>query len=153
MSQAGIDAADLVLVFFTVDHLAGSQKLLSVTSEVTRSAQIVGSSGAGVLSGEGEIEGGPGIAVLVLASEKLKSTPFFFHPAKGREPDIAREVAFAARGRAEGRSLLVLFPDPYNAQPRRLFEGFEEEFGFLAIVGAGSSESGAQGKTFQLFRD
>lgn len=153
MSQAGIGAADLVLVFFTVDHLASSQKLLTVTTELTRSAQIVGSSGAGVLSGEGEIEGGPGVAVLVLASEELKSEPLFFHPAKGREQEMAGEVAPALQGQPEGQSLLVLFPDPYNAQPRRLFEGFEEAFGFLPIVGAGSSESGTQGKTFQLFRD
>lgn len=153
MSQAGIGAADLVVVFFTVDHLADRDKLLSVTSEVTRSVRIVGSSSAGVLSGEGEIEGGAGIAVLVLAAEGLKSEPLFFHPAKGRETEMATEVAPALHGKPTGRSLLVLFADPYNARPHRLFEGFEKAFGFVPIVGAGSSENGTQGKTFQLFRD
>ena len=153
MSQAGIAEADLVLVFFTVDHLPDYRKLLSATKVITRSERIVGSSGAGVLSSDGEIEGAPGIAVLVLSSEDLGASPLLFNRLKGRDQEIGREIARAVKIEPERESLLVLFPDPYNAQPSRLFEGIEEGLGSLPVVGAGSSENGSRGKTYQLFGD
>ncbi|MBI3000568.1 MAG: FIST C-terminal domain-containing protein, partial [Deltaproteobacteria bacterium] len=153
MTQGGIAEADLVLVFFTVDHLDDSQKLLSVTRAITQTETIVGSSGAGVLSRDGEIEGAPGIAVLVLSSEDLRAHPLWFNPLKGRDHEMGREIARAVKIEPERESLLVLFPDPYNAQPSRLFEGIEEGLGSLPVVGAGSSENGSRGKTYQLFGD
>src|SRR3989338_6833507 len=153
MTQAGIAEADLVLVFFTVDHLPDYQKLLSAIKVITRSERIVGSSGAGVLRRDGEIEGGPGVAVLVLSSEDLGASPLLFNRLKGRDQEIGREIARAVKIEPERESLLVLFPDPYNAQPSRLFDGIEEGLGSLPVVGAGSSENGSRGKTYQLFGD
>jgi small ligand-binding sensory domain FIST len=148
MTGAGISHADLVLAFSTVDHLAEYQKLVATLSNVTQTEQIVGCSGAGVLTGEGEIEGGPGLAVLVLSSDNVDTHPFLFHPLRGRDRELGVEIA--QTGRIGAESLMVLLPDAYNGQPRRLFEGIEEHLGFLPIVGAGCSESGAQGRTYQL---
>ena len=153
MSHARIAEADLVVVFFTVDHLADYQKLLSAIKIITRSERIVGSSGAGVLSRDGEIEGAPGIAVLVLSSEDLGANPLMFNPLKARDREIGGEIARAVKTEPGKESLLVLFPDPYNAQPGRLFEGIEEGLGSFPVVGAGSSENGSRGKTYQLFGD
>lgn len=151
MTQAGVGQADLALVFFTVDHLSDCQKLLTATKQITRSEQIVGSSAAGVLSGQGEVEGEPGVSVLVLASSDVKARSLFFHPLRGRDQEMGAEIAPTAELSREKESLLVLFPDAYNAQPRRLFDGIEEEIGFLPVVGAGASENGTQGKTYQLY--
>lgn len=150
MTQAGVEQADLVLVCFTTDHLSDSQKLLTATKQITRSEQVVGSSAVGVLSGEGEVEGAPGVSVLVLASRDVKTRPLFFHPLRGRDQEMGIEIAHAEEPRREKESLLVLFPDAYNAQPRRLFDGIEEKMGFVPVVGAGSSEYGVLGKTYQL---
>src|SRR3954470_4314128 len=105
MERAGIDRADLVLVFFTADHAAAAPKLADVLRRVTRSDALVGSSGAGVLTGDGEIEGHAGLAVLALAGEDLRAQPFLHQPLRGREGrigmDIAREVS------QNGSSLVV----------------------------------------------
>ncbi len=150
MSRAGIDRADLALVFSTVDHLPAYEKLIAGLRKITRTNEISGCSGVGVLTGEGEIEGSPGIAVLVLRSDQIRGYPFLFHPLRDRDEEAGAEIAKIVRVESEKESLLVLLPDPYNGQPQRLFRGIEREVGFLPAVGAGSSENGTHGKTYQL---
>jgi small ligand-binding sensory domain FIST len=153
LGQAGIDRADLAIVFFTVDYLPGHQRLVATTRNITRTDRIVGCSGTGVLTTQGEIEGGPGVAVLVLRSDTLEGEPFLFQPLRERDQEIGFELAAKRGTKPTEQSLLVLLPDPYNGQPRRLFQGIEERTGFLPIVGAGCSENGTYGKTFQLYGD
>lgn len=151
MDRAGIAAADLVLVFFTVDHLPSWQKLTAALRRIARTGEIVGSSAAGVLTADGEIEGSAGLAVLVLASDEVHASPFLCHPLRARAREVGAEMA---RSFALGRgSLLVAFADAYNVEPEALFRGMEEASGFVPLVGAGSSENGTQGKTFQLCRE
>ncbi|MGH7770718.1 MAG: FIST signal transduction protein [Candidatus Binatia bacterium] len=151
MARSRVNQADLVIVFFTVDHLADYQKLIAVIRGVTQTDQIVGCSGVGVLTGEGEIEGGPGLVVLVLSSGGIQTHSFLFHPLQNRDQDVGVEISRTLGGELQKDSLLVLFPDAYNGQPRRLFQGIEEQLGFLPVVGAGCSENGTHGKTYQLY--
>lgn len=153
MTRAGISQADLVLVFFTVDHLPEHQKLIETLRRVARTDRILGCSGVGILTGEGEIEGGAGLAVLVLSSDDVEAHPFLFHPLRERDLEMGAEIGQVAGIRPQKRSLLVLMPDAYNGHPRRLLQGIEEHLGFFPVVGAGSSEGGAQGKTYQLCGD
>ncbi|MBI4528151.1 MAG: FIST C-terminal domain-containing protein [Deltaproteobacteria bacterium] len=150
MTRAGIDRADIVFLFFTADHIAESERLLAAACRVTGTDRIVGCSGAGVLTGEGEVEGGPGLAVLVVSSDCVRGHPFLFHPLRDRDRELGIDLARGAGKRLEENSLLVLFPDAYNGQPQIVFQGIEDQFGFLPAVGAGSSENGTQGKTYQL---
>lgn len=150
MNQAGISKADLALVFFTVDHLRDHQKMTGALARATKTDRIVGCSGAGVLTGEGEIERSPGVAVLVLASDRIESQILFSQLLRGRDVEVGAEIAQAVKGHLEGDSILALFPDGYQSQPRHLFLGIEQRLGLLPIVGAGSSEDGTQGKSYQL---
>jgi small ligand-binding sensory domain FIST len=151
MDRAGIAGADLVLVFFTVDHLPSWQKLTAALRRIARTGEIVGSSAAGVLTTDGEIEGSAGLAVLVLASDDVHASPFLCRSLRARESEAGAEIARSLSAGAE--SLLVAFADAYNVQPQALFRGIEESRGFVPLVGAGSSENGTQGKTFQLYRE
>lgn len=151
MAHAGISQADLVMVFSTVDYLADHPKLIAVLQQVTKSERLLGCSGVGVLTGEGEIEGKPGLAVLVLSSDEIRIHPFLFSPLRDREQEIGAEIARQVGWGLERNPLLVLLPDAYNGQPRRLFQGIEERLGFVPVVGAGCSENGAYGRTYQLY--
>ena len=150
MTRGGIDQADIVLAFFTTQHLASAQQFPSILRRITRTDQIVGSSGAGVLTGDGEIEGKPGIAVLALTSDRIQFHPLLSRPLRGREQEVGAEIAKTVEENSDQNSLLALFPDAYNVQPRRLLQGIEEHCAALSIVGAGSSEDGTQGRTYQL---
>lgn len=153
LACAGIDRPAVTLVFFTVDYLSNYQNLIEALRRTVRTDRIVGCSGAGILTGDGEIEGGPGIAVLVLDSDDIDTSPFLFHPLKEREEEAGAEIHETVGSRAGRESLLVLLPDAYNGQPRRLLQGVEEHLPFVPVVGAGSSESGMYGKTYQLCGD
>jgi len=150
MTRAGIGQADLALVFFTVDHLADYKGLISSVRETTCTQRIVGCSGMGVLTGDGEIEGRSGMAVAVVRSDRVRSQSFLYYPLRERDQEVGNKIAEGVVAGLEEGSLLVLLPDAYNGQPRQLFDALEEKVGFLPAVGAGCSENGSQGKTYQL---
>jgi small ligand-binding sensory domain FIST len=149
MAQAGIAAADTVIVFFTADHAANYQTLTTILQQTTGCARIVGCSSAGILTSIGEIEGAHGLAVLVFSSDQIRSRSFLCQPLRGREVEIGSEIARKVGEEASPQQLLALLPDTYNAQPGQLLRSVESRAGFLPIVGAGASENGMGGATFQ----
>jgi small ligand-binding sensory domain FIST len=153
MSQAGISRADAVVVFFTADHAPASQKLLSTLTRVTGSDRIVGSSGAGVLTGAGEIEGRRGLAVLIFSSDEIQTQPFLFQPLRERDEEVGSKIAQTLAPAPDRASLLALFPDTYNGQPQQLLNSMEHKTGFVPVVGAGSSEAGMAQATYQICGD
>lgn len=148
MAQAGISQADTVVVFFTAEHAPHSQSLLSTLTRVTQSNRIVGSSGAGILTGAGEIEGRHGVAVLVFVEDQMRSRPFLFEPLREHDKDVGTKIGQMVG--ADQSSLLALFPDTYNGQPNQLLRSIEQEIGFVPVIGAGSSESGMAQATYQV---
>jgi small ligand-binding sensory domain FIST len=150
MAQAGVSTADVAVVFFTVDHAAGSQTLFSTLSRVTGTDRIVGSSGAGILTGAGEVEGAHGMAVLVFSSDAIQSRPFLFKPLRDHDAEVGGNIAQTLDPGRDQTSLLALFPDTYNGQPNQLLSSMERQIGFVPVVGAGSSESGVAQATYQL---
>ena len=153
MNQAGAGDAALVLVFFTVDHLPAFRKVLETVRRITGTDQVVGCSGVGVLTGDGEIEGSPGLAVLALSSDDIETHPFLFHPLHERDREAGLELSRLAGEWSAKEALLVLLPDAYNGHPRRLLQGVEEHLGYVPVVGAGPSENGTHRKTYQLCGD
>ena len=148
MDRAGISQADAVIVFFTAEHATHSQDLLSTLIRVTRNDRIVGSSGTGILTGAGEVEGQYGLAVLVFASDQMRSRPFLFEPLRERDAEVGASIGQLLG--ADRDSLLALFPDTYNGQPHQLLRSMEQQIGFVPVVGAGSSESGRAQATYQI---
>ena len=151
MAQAGVAKADATVVFSTVEHAANAGALLEGLRQITGTDKIIGSSAAGVLTQQGEIEGSQGLAVLVFSSAQIASDPFLFKPLRERDQEIGAEIGGTAR-RGES-SLLVLLPDTYNGQPQRLLQGIHTRAGFIPAVGAGSSENGIAQATYQICRD
>ncbi|MGH7873461.1 MAG: FIST N-terminal domain-containing protein [Candidatus Binatia bacterium] len=153
MSRAEISKADLAVVFFTAEHAKQPHELAHTISRVIGTDCIVGSSAVGVLTGEGEIEGSGGIAVLVIKADEIIGRPFMFEPLKGNEVNLGQTFGdFIAKTRDE-RSLMLLLPDTYNGNPQALLDSMAGRAGFHPVVGAGSSEGSGSGSTHQLCGD
>jgi small ligand-binding sensory domain FIST len=153
MSQAGIARADMAVVFFSADHASHQRELVQSISRTVGTDCIVGSSGTGVLTGEGEIEGGDGMAVLTWSAEEIVGRPFIFEPLKGNEENLGATFGdFLAKTQDEN-SLMIMLPDTYNGNPQPLLDAMAAKAGFHPVVGAGSSENGAAGATYQLCGD
>ena len=149
MNQLGT-SADIVLVFATSEHWQNEGDFLTKLRDITKTERIVGCSGLGVLTGQAEIEGSPGIAVLAVASDRIKTEPILYQPLRDQDRQFGRWLSEGAGASLPISSLLALFPDTYNSQPHLLLQGLEERLGPLAVVGAGCSENGAGRKTYQL---
>jgi small ligand-binding sensory domain FIST len=153
MSQAGIARADMAVVFFSADHASYQRELVQSISRTVGTDCIVGSSGTGVLTGEGEIEGGNGIAVLAWSAEEIVGRPFMFEPLKGNEENVGATFGDFLAKTQDDNSLMILLPDTYNGNPQLLLEAMAAKAGFHPVVGAGSSENGTAGATYQLCGD
>ena len=153
MAQAGVTKAGAAFVFFTVEHATNRRQLVETLCRTTGTDRIIGSSAAGILTQDGEIEGSPGLAVLVFSSDQIDSHPFLFKPLRERDEEIGGEIARAVTAGGGDNSLLTLIPDTYNGQPQALLESIHNQAGFIPAVGAGSSESGAARATYQLCGD
>jgi small ligand-binding sensory domain FIST len=150
LAQAGCAQADAAVIFFSVEHAAPERGLAELVQRRAGTERIAGCSSSGVLTSGGEVEGGHGLAALVICSDQLECRPFLFKPFHQRESEIGAALArLAAPGDGSG-ALTALFPDTYNGQAQRLLENLHDERGFTPVVGAGASESGVAQATYQL---
>jgi small ligand-binding sensory domain FIST len=153
LTHAGVTRADLAFVVFTAEHICDQEKLRNAVTRAAGTARVVGSSAAGILTGEGELEGSHGVAVLVLSSDRLQADAFLFESLRGRDDQVAAEIAKISRTHPAENLLTVLMPDSYNGQAQQLLRTLHNEAGYSPVVGAGSSESGIVGATFQMSGD
>jgi small ligand-binding sensory domain FIST len=153
LAHAGISRADFAMIFFTADHAGQKRELVTSLIRAIGTDCVVGSSAAGVVTGDSEIEGSHGVAVLALASDKISARPFIFEPLKENETNLGTSFGEFLAKTQEQNSLMVLLPDTYNGNPQRLLESMASKAGFHPVVGAGSTENGAVGATFQLCGD
>ena len=150
LGQAGTERADLVVVFFTIGYAAQQRQLAEAISRRAGTDRVTGCSATGILTSNGEIEGGNGLAVLVISSDQVNCRSLLFHPLRDCETDIGVQLARLTAPTETQGSLLALFPDTYNGQPQRILESLHDERGFTPVVGAGASENGAAQSTYQL---
>jgi len=145
LRTCGTERADLVLVFATTAHGPGFTRVTRTVGEVCGTHQIVGCSAAGVLAGETEVEGGPGVAVLALHGD-IAARRFFvpFSPRTGER--VADDIADALGETDGSRALLVLFADCYNLDPDPLLRGLARRLPGVPVVGGGASEDGSVGQ-------
>ena len=153
MARAGISRADLAMIFFTADHAGRERELTASLSGIVGTDCVVGCSGAGVLTGEGEIEGSSGIAVLAIASDEIVGRPFIFEPLKGNEANLGASFGDFLAKADDKNSLMILLPDSYNGNPQPLLASMAMRSGFHPVIGAGATENGSTGATYQLCGD
>src|SRR5918999_1266050 len=91
-AHAGITRSDLAFVVFTADHMRDQELFRNAVSRAAGTARIIGSSAAGILTGAGEVEGSHGVAVLFLASDRLRADAFFVESLRGRDDEAAGEI-------------------------------------------------------------
>jgi small ligand-binding sensory domain FIST len=147
--RAGLARADLALVFATTEHRAAYGPMLEVVQEVSGAPSPVGCSGLGVLTSDGEFEGQPGVAVLVVASRRLRARTFLVPTTPSDSLSPGQTVRRLIDPLPDGPRLLVLLPDPFSTELPRLLSDVEEDPSILPIVGAAPSGGPGERRSFQ----
>ena len=145
LRSGGLDEAKLVLVFATTAHGPGFTRVTRTAAEVCGTRDVVGCSAAGVIGGETEVEGEPGVAVMALAGD-FAARRFFVPVARGQGEHAAKHLADAVGRGAGSDDLLLLFADTYNVAPESLFTELARHLPGVPVVGGGASEDGSVGE-------
>lgn len=146
LENAGVDRADFVLVFATMPHRPRFAALLAEVQRAASTTVLSGCSGAGVIAAGAEVEGGPGVAVLAVQSDRLRAAALV-EPAG---EDQGREAAGAIARAMTDSSLLITFTDPAAVRPDVLLQGLAAAAPGAPAVGAAASGTPGPGGSFQF---
>lgn len=149
MERAGLDRGDLAFVFATTDYRAAYPRLLSAVQKTTGAPHLVGCSGMGVLTTDGEFEHAPGIAVLVVKSQDLSSEPFLVRTGETTKETPGRAIRRLIHPPRGSNPLLVVLPDIFSVHPAELLREIQEDARVFPIVGAAASGGPYDRETFQ----
>ncbi len=147
MGKAKLAKADLAVVFATVDYRNEYTQLCEAVQRISGCDHLIGCSGMGVLTSDGEFEGTSVVAVLVLRSDQL-SVLSFCVSEDDRLP-IGTTIRSHIQSEVRDNSLLVVLPDVRCAQPAELVQQIGGSGEVLPIVGGAASGDPISGQMHQ----
>ena len=151
-AHSDLQQVDWGLVFFTAPHLPQAEEIRSQLVTETGCRALAGCSGAGVLTGDGEVTGDPALAVMLAHTPGV--TPLAF--AKYQElPDSAsvNQQLKETLERFHDDALVLLFPDVYRNQPFNFINTMNYAKTRPVVFGAGSCDDGRLQESVQLGAD
>ncbi|NOY53332.1 MAG: hypothetical protein GXP58_06880 [Deltaproteobacteria bacterium] len=151
ITESGMIRADFALLFVTPHHAGSYPEILEKISEITGAGHISGCSATGILTGEGEIENGPGVAVMAIHSDTLFGYPFLFHESTIGETTACHAIGELVREFKRRDEMLALFPDHASHHLPALIQCIEEELVSAAIIGGSPSSDTPSRESFQFY--
>jgi small ligand-binding sensory domain FIST len=141
---------DWCVAFVTGDHAGRMPALLSALANAAGTPYVSGCSAAGVMAGAREVEGGPAVAVLAVASDSLRGTPFLFHDDGDHGLTAGLRIGQRLSTSRGTEDLVLLWPDPHQIRPDRLLQGLDAALGPVSAAGGAASIAGTAEDTFQF---
>ena len=104
MAEGRLDAASLVFLFVTPGHLNRWPEVVAAVAEGARGARIVGCTGFGVMTAQGEIERKPGISLLAVGGDSPPAAPFLVEGLGSAPLECGHAIGRAAKKRTGRRA-------------------------------------------------
>ncbi len=150
LRNAQLSRARAALCFATGAHAGAFPLLVRTVGERASTKNVVGCGAAGVIAHNHEFENVPAVAVAVFGGDGLRVQRAFVPGVRNREVEAARELVKILTPLADCRNLLLVFADSYNCDPELLVEELRWKLAGVDIIGAGATEDGSTGVTFQF---
>lgn len=155
LEQAGITAADFVLVFATVGY--DQQQLIASIRKATPGALLCGCSGEGIITRETCVETNFGVCVMALASTEIRFGGAFVRDIEGKADQAGEKLAAALKPllAADSQACFVLADglvfnfDPFIAS----FERTLEREPPLPVFGGLAGDNWTLHTTYQYYND
>ncbi len=136
----------VILLVATPHHASVFAGLAERLSRAFDGAAVVGGSTTGVLSRDGESEGGPSIGALAIGG--LSADAFLAPDLTHHSLDIGRRLGQSFASVPSAGKLLMLMPDSYVGSLEPLLRSLTSCYGPHPLVGGAPSEKGL-GRTYQ----
>lgn len=155
MNSAGINKADIVLVFCTFPHRSQYKEILNIVSQISKTQNIFGCSAIGVLSNFGEEEAEPGVVVLIIATDEFQGYTFLSDNIEASGSRAGEDIASKIKSKNANskKGLLAILPDPFFINPEFLIKGIKNKLDNIQMVGASASEEFSFNETFVFYKD
>ena len=150
LTQAGISKADAAIVFASSSYRRHYETMARKIREITGAEAIAGASGQGILTQDVEIEKKPGVAVLVLSGDDLEAVSFLLTNLQESNFRAGEKAGNLLIDRKMQPNLMMLFPDPFSFMSHHFFDGFENAYGYVPMIGGAAAEDGNEEKTYQF---
>ena len=111
---------------------------------------MVGCSGAGILADGVEIDDGPAVGVLAVATDAFRATPFLFHGGQDLGLTAGREAGARFNGSRDRGDLVLAWPDPAHVRPDRFLQGVGSALGGVPVAGGAAAGRDASSPVFLL---
>ena len=147
MGKAKLAKADLVFVFATADYQSEYTQVCEEVQRISGCEHLIGCSGMGVLTSDGEVEGESVVAVLVVRSDQLSALSFCVSE-DGVSP-VGTIIRNHIRSELRENSLLVVLPDVRCVQPAELVQQISGNGDTIPIVGGAASGDPVSGQMHQ----
>jgi len=141
---------DWCVAFVTGDHAGRMPSLLAALANAAGTPYVAGCSAAGVMAGAREVEGGSAVAVLAVASDTIRGTPFLFHDDGDHGLTAGTRIGQRLSTSRGTDDLVLLWPDPLQIRPDRLLQGIGAALGPICAAGGAASIAGTAEDTFQF---
>lgn len=153
LEHADVYKSDFALVFCTFHHMSQFKQVISNVCSVSGTDNVSGCSALGIIAGFEEVEGDPGIAVLVVESDTVRSKTFLSKSKGDGGFSAGVEIGDMFKSDVDNNQLMTLLPDPFLIHPDLLFKGVESSMGDIGIIGASSSLHPGMNETYQFAGD
>lgn len=147
LERIGGERADWGLVFATPAHRPQYAPLLAEVQKTLGTPSLAGCSGAGVIGGGEEVEGGHGVSVLAVRSDTLRAEA---HLLPGGD-DFGRQAAIDLAARLPQDGTLVAFPDPFAVRPQQMLAELRAAGNAVTVIGGAPGSAPRHPATFQFF--
>lgn len=153
LENAGLNQAHTALFFATSDYKKNYARISSEIKKITGASQIIGTSASGILTEQEEVERQPALCVMLLGGTALDVQGFLTSDLQESNFRAGENTARFLKESGIAAKLMLLFPDPFSFQSGAFFQGVEQNYGYIPILGAASAEDGKEEKTYQIEND
>lgn len=145
---------DFGFLFLTPDHIPQAPSIVQAICERTGVRSLISVSARGVIGSGLEIEGAPGLSLLLGSIPGVQARPFRLqdlpkvpkHPSEEWGPEVLRPAIKAGDRSEENLAAIFLFPDPYSMPLVRLLPAISDEAREAPVIGGLASAGQAPGQ-------
>lgn len=141
---------DFCVAFISGEHGPALDEVLEVLSRATGTPYVVGCSAAGILAEGREVERGPAMGVMAVASDKIRATGFLFHDDGDHGLTAGLRLGQRFLTSRNSGDLVLVWSDPHTIRPDLLLQGLDATIGSVPVAGAASSARTMSDGTFQF---
>ncbi len=142
--------ADWCIAFATEHHEQDLETMQQALAGTTDTPYVVGCSAAGVVAAGREIQEGPALGLLGVASDQLRATPFLFQDEGDQGMGAGVRLGQRFQNSRGNGDVVLAWPDPFAVRPDMLLRGVDALLGHVPIIGGAASANGGGTSTFQF---